>query len=686
MDYSKKTRSYCVLITAVLAFLATVPDTHAQEKALKQTASQPQSVFLMPRISKQLKFVITALASRRFSDAEKQLDKMIAAYPWHMESHYFRASLMAIQNRKAEAFSSLEDAVEAGFVNQQALFKDPNLKNIREDGRFAALAEKLIQQTKSQKVEQRVAQAVKGGNALISEQNTVWDKRYSFLKSHFRFNDRKVASATVWKSKSAEARELNTLFRRGMAAGNSGDIYDNRDRKHSTLSQKEFPQLAFTQYTENARKSNIDYGLNSHIAFNAPTLGNSSTAVNSGPFWRSHARLALTSPDGPAKLYLQHLNNHLYIYPAVRDFSAEYGDLLPANTSYILISKGKSGSDRPLLKAAVSILAAFKPEEKDQLIENRRLMPALQMIFRKGQKGILSSDAYLNGKAHPILFDGGKIDLSKMITLANSVRAIDIPPPVALSVLEESRSREGVDDFTRELPEKLFDTPGSIARVIRNTAYEKRIVVSTSKTQKRADETLQYKWVLLQGDPNKVSIKPKDKQGNTAEIRISWHGGFPSPLQRDVKTHRVEIGVFADNGKELSAPSFVNFLYPPAQQRYYDKNGRLLAIDHRLKKGFYTDPRIFPRRDWRDDYSYDENGQLTGWVRTQKSQKSEFSRHGARILEKDALGRPVLAQRVGYLYKRDKSGRLVSTEQPLKSEIRYQYLNDKDLLGIVVKQ
>ncbi len=662
------------------------PDAHAQQKISPQTASQPKSVFLMPRISNQLKVVITALATRRFSDAEKQLDKMIASYPWHMESHYFRASLMAIQNRKDDAFSSLENAVKAGFLNQQALFKDPNLKNIREDARFSALAEKLVQETKTGKAEQLTAEAIKGGTALIKERNTAWDKRFSLLKSHFRFNDRKVASADVWKSKSAEAVKLNTLFRRGMAAGNSGDLYDNRDRKHSTLSQKEFPQLAFTQYSADARKQNIDYGLNSYIAFNAPTIGNSSTAVNSGPFWRSHPRLALTSPGGPAKLYLQHLNNHLYIYPAVRDFSAKNGDLLPANTPYILVSKGKSGSDRPLLKAAVSILAAFKPKEKDQLIENRRLMSALQMVFRKGQKGILSPDAYLNGRAHPILFDGRKIDLSKMISLANDIRAMDIPPPVALTVLEESRNREGVDDFTRELPEKLFDTPGSIARVIRNTAYEKRIVISTSKTQKRADETLQYKWILLQGDPNKVSITPKDKQGNSAEIKISWHGGFASPLQGDVKTHRVEIGVFADNGKELSAPSFVNFLYPPAQQRYYDKNGKLLAIDHRIKKGFYADPRIFPRRDWRDDYSYDENGQLTGWVRTQKSQKTEFSRHGARILEKDTLGRPIIAQRVGYLYKRDKSGRLVSTEQPLKSEIRYQYLNEKDRLGIVVKQ
>ncbi len=665
-----------------------IPQKFSQAQSIKIPEVQERNIFLMPQISNQLKTVIAALAARRFSIAEKNLDQMIGAYPWYMESHYFKASLMAIQNKKDPAFKALEAAIENGFSNQAALYKDPNLNNIRSDPRFSVLAEALITRLNTQSRPSAPsfspAKIVKN-QAIVSVRNTIWDKRFTLLKSHFLFNDRKVAPATVQNNKTTAAAKLNELFRRGHAAGNAGDLYDNRDRRHSGLSAKEFPQLSFTQYSETAQKRNIDYGLNNNIIFNAPTFGNSSTALNSGPFWRSQARLAYTSTDGPTKLFLQYINNHLYVYPSVRDFTQERGDLFQANTPYLLISRGKSGSDRPHLKAIATILAAFKPTEKEQLIRSKQLIPAIQVIFRKGQKGIRSESDYLSGRAHPVVFDGARIDLDKMITLANEFRAENLPPSVFLKVTEESSGVAGIDDFTRELPEKLFDSPASIARIIRNTSYEKRLVVSTENTKKADGQPLKFKWILLKGDPKRVTITPRDAQGSSAEIRVAWHTTFQSPLHADIMTHRVEIGVFSDNGKGLSAPSFINFFYPPTQQRLYNEKGKLLAIDHRTKSGIYLDPRVFPRRDWRDDYSYDSDGQLIGWTRTRKAGATEFSRHGARILTKDSKGRPLTAARIGYLYERDQSGKMVSTEKVLKSVIEYQYLNETDRLGIIVQ-
>ncbi len=669
-----------------IALVTQLSHGHAQT-ASKRAPLQSQQIFAMPTVGAQLQLVMKALSIKRFKDAETGLNNIIKTFPWYAGGHYLLASLMSIQSRNDEAFKALETAIDKGFSNQSALYKDPNLAPIRKDKRFGKLAEKLITklaETQSNNQAIVAPQPIVNGNAIISSKNTTWDQRFSVLKSYFKFNSRKVASSTVINRKDPAAKKLNELFQRGLAAGNTGDLYDNRDRRHSNLSKKEFPQLSFTQYGDLAKLKNTDYGLNTRIVFNAPTIGNSSTALNSGPFWRSQARLGYTSPGGPQKLFLQYLSNHLYIYPAVRDFIPKNGDLLPANSPYMIVTEGKSGSDRPFMKATASILAAFKPGVKDTLIKTNKLIPAVQMIFRKGQSGVHTKEAYLTSKAHPAVFSGKNINLIKMITLANNLEAEDVPPMVHLTVQKESGPREGIDSFAKDLPELLFNTPASIARIIRNTAFEKRLVVSTEKTRNPDSAPLSFKWVILQGDPDRIEIKKQDKVGSIAEIRIKWHDTFSSPGRPDITTNRVEIGVFADNGKELSAPSFINILYPKTQVRKYDASGKIRSIDHQNKKDQYSDPRLFPKRNWRDEYSYDAAGKLTGWSRTRKSKTTEFSRHGAIITQKDNLGRPLKAEQIGYLYTRDKKGRMAVTEKPLGKFLEYQYLTDKDTQGLLV--
>ena len=76
---------------------------------------------------------------------------------------------------------------------------------------------------------------------------------------------------------------LRDLVREGRAAGNSGDLYDNRDRGHSALPPERHPQVIPIRYGEAARASDVDYGLNDRILFDRPTFGNSSTALTAGP-------------------------------------------------------------------------------------------------------------------------------------------------------------------------------------------------------------------------------------------------------------------------------------------------------------------------------------------------------------------------------------------------------------------
>ena len=47
----------------------------------------------------------------------------------------------------------------------------------------------------------------------------------------------------------------------GRAAGNHGDLYENRDRGHSRLPAEAHPQLTHVTYDAEMREARLDYGL-----------------------------------------------------------------------------------------------------------------------------------------------------------------------------------------------------------------------------------------------------------------------------------------------------------------------------------------------------------------------------------------------------------------------------------------
>ena len=168
------------------------------------------------------------------------------------------------------------------------------------------------------------------------------------------------------RPKTAALDILREHWKRGRAAGNVGDLYDNRDRGHSALKPGAFPQLAHVAYSPEARAAELDYGLQDKLLFDRPTLGNSSTAVTGGVLWRSLPRLAMTQADGtgPLRLWQNAEANALYVYPAHKDWTPEQGDLFPANTPYILVSHGSSGSDQPFLEALGAHLRRLPPRHQ----------------------------------------------------------------------------------------------------------------------------------------------------------------------------------------------------------------------------------------------------------------------------------------------------------------------------------
>jgi hypothetical protein len=678
----------CIVLAACIGAAAAL--AQATKEAPNPGAPPPISAFDIPRILHGRRAVEARAQNGDLTAAEAMLNTLIARYPSVAVLDYDSAVLLLRQDRKDLALQSLARAVEGGLPGA-LLERTPAFRALGGDPTFQKLIAAAKQKTPQPEIGESVTPVqpslVDNGAALVSAANTMWDLRLRMLRSLFRFSDNGAQEKIVSGGGSLDAARLNAWFLDGTAAGNHGDLYDNRDGGHSALPPAAFPQLARVQYGEEARKTGLDRGLNSEILFNAVTLGNASLALTEGPLWRSLPREALIDPLQVASLYQQYAGNHIYVYPAHRDYAPASGDLITANTPYLLISQGSSGSDQPLLRAVAAILAAFRPDVKAFLVSKGLISPTVQWIFRRGQTGVYSDDDYLSGRAHPDVFSGERLNVLNMIERAHNLNAGDVPPMVHLRVTEESHGKAGVDMMLPDSDESLFDTPSAIARVIRSTAYAKRLVVDASDTVDPNGRPLTFRWSVLHGDTNHITIRPLNDQGSIAEIIVPWHERAPIAEQRDVTSDRVDIGVFANNGKYWSAPAFISLLFPGNEKRLYRPDGQIAEVDyddpHYRER--YVDPLLFPIREWRDSYLYDKSRHLVGWTRFRGEAISHFARDGARVIDSDERGRPLRAERVRYELKRRPDGELEVLEVPSSTIVTYSYANDDDRIGTPIK-
>jgi len=380
-------------------------------------------------------------------------------------------------------------------------------------------------------------------------------------------------------------RLLKLWYADGSAAGNVGDFYDNRDKGHSHLNMAKFPQLDKLVYPEAMQKRRLNWGLQRYFVTNHVTLGNSSTA--GGPTrGGSNSRRAVLSARTAGILYRQYRRSHLYIYPEHRDHDpgrngrGGYGDLFPANVPYLITSQGSSGSDRPFIEAVAFTLAAFRPDVKKRLVETGLLMPTVQMILRACGKNVAYPADYLTGKAHPTVFAGGNVDPLAMVKMAHAMTADAIPPMIQLALIEEDPAVVGGDTFDAGRPEKLFDTPSAIARIVRSAKYTRRMVVSAKGSHDANGRKLTYHWAVLRGDADRIRIRPLNKAGSEAELLVPFHGRRPIRPGAAMESSRVDIGAFVHNGKHYSAPAFVCFYSLADEARTYDAKGRIVEIGY----------------------------------------------------------------------------------------------------------
>lgn len=503
---------------------------------------------------------------------------------------------------------------------------------------------------------------VADGVAEVAEENTRWVPQLGrFLVAHeFPPGDPRAEIST----QPGPVGDLLRQWRKeGTAAGLHGVLYDNHDEDHSNMHYEWFPELTRVEYCDSAKRARagihglgeLHRGLQVIFLHNAPVIGNASVAQTQGPFWRSMPRLALANAVTATLLADQYVNNMLYFYPEHRDHDPEtdkgHGDVFPANVPYLITSQGSSGSDQAFMDAVASTIAAFRPETQRFLIEKRLLMPTVQLIFRRCRKPVAGRAEYLSGIAHPPVFDAATLDVEKMVRMAHELEPDDVPPVVRLDIEEEYLGRPGIDYFEVGHAEKLFDTVSAVARVARSARYRRRLVASVAKTQDPREKPLSFVWRLLHGDPDRVRIRPLDPLGMRAEIVVDWHPRAVYPGS-DLPSARVDVGVFTDNGSQLSAPAFLTWYFPPNERRVYeplpatvaadradDVNGdaplRIVSIERLPLSGpnTYADPMVLTPADWADTYRYDDRGNLLGWIRSRAGHDETFTADGRVIAQ-----------------------------------------------------
>ena len=618
--------------------------------------------------------VVHLMRAKEFDKAESMLRLMTRHNPKSPATRYNLACLLALRDQADEAFEQLELAVELGFRNIPHLENDPDLLNLRKDKRFSAVlkaAAKPFGGSVWPKFPKPVPAVVKDGEVVLNELNLGYDPKVGlFLGLVGRAKN--VEELTIAKGQGKVGDLLREWFEEGTAAGNRGDFYDNHDGDHSNMNFRGFPQLTRIEYGEALRKRGLHNGLQRHFIFSGVTLGNSSTAITGGRNWRSQARFALTQPNGATRLALHYLRNHLYFYPEHKDHDAGrngkngggHGDVFPANVPYIVVSQGSSGSDRAFMNAFAAMLAALRPETKQVLVRSPLLMPTLQQVFRRSNRNVESDEDYFTGKAHPTVFKAEHLDPETMVRRVHELRPDSLPPLAQFKVTKEDAPVLGQDFFDFRPHQRLFDTPCAAARVYKSSASSLRFTLDARSSRDFAGRPLSYRWKVLRGDDERITIEKQDANGSLVEITIPWHERRPVLPGSAMESNRVDIGLFAGNADHWSAPAFFSVYFPDNQKRVYDDRDRILSIDYSL--GNYVDPLIDTPREWQDKYRYEDNGSLLGWTRYRKGKvdEQEFTAGGLLVVAKNNDGSPAETTSVRYLVQKSKGDRVVLTQEP----------------------
>ena len=646
------------IVHCALCILLSLP-LRAQEQKLP-----PYSLFAMPVLHPVHRELVAhfkrALADQDYAKMHAISAKAVEILPEDATWRYNLACSLARTGRPREALDALEKAVRLGFTNADAIAADTDLATLRRDPAFARiLAEARDIKAHPDKRPHAVSPAmvVPGKSALVSTANTTWNMENGGFLTLFAFPPRPETTDTNSFVRLPEkpGEKIRMWQQEGTAAGNWGDLYDNLDRRHSMLDLRLFPELTPIRYGAEAVSNNVDNtGATLFTFAGAPVLGNSSTAMTDGPNWRSIARYA--QEFNVPYLVSQYINNQIYVYPQHHDYLPTIaGDVFPSRTPYLYISPGSSWSDQPILACLAAAMAAMRPETKAALVRSHTLAPTLRFLVHSSLRGMARRADYLDPAAHPPVLRGDAIDTLRLVEAAHAMTTNALPPLVAMRLTRELGAGETpFVDFFDDAPrgERLLTTPFAIARVFRGMGYTRKYTLEAAPFNlpaRRSDGSgLKYHWFLVQGDSDRVRILPREEDGHVADIEIDYQGPvFGTPF--GVQSSRVDIALVADDGLYFSPPAFFSCFFLNNEVRRYSDDRRIISVDYAAAADNYVDPLISRRKDWRDLYAYNANGDLVGWTRIRDGREpTAYTPKGERVVRLDGKGNPVETAKPAY--------------------------------------
>ena len=468
-------------------------------------------------------------------------------------------------------------------------------------------------------------------------------------------------------------------------------LYVNRDNKSNDIDFENIPNMIKLNYCNEMQERQQHIGAPNTLFIDnstgelIPVVGNSSMGFINSAYWRCQPRAFFNNPEQIKNQLITFLGNQLYFYPTYSDYRIETGDLFPANTPFYVAVCGSTKAEEAFVKTIAEAIAALSPETRRHLTSNALLMPTMQQLLRRSQKAVNSTKEYLSGIAHPAAFQPEQLDRQKLIESAGNLTTNNIPPIVLIEVEDSSGLNQALDMPTCVYSENLFDTHLASARVFRAFPYRRKYNVRTLCREKNA----KIHCVLLQGDPKRFSIGKNPDDPNGWMLDIAYHPPFSTRAAggKRIMTSRVDVGFFAETESGISIPSILSISFLGNELRKYDNKGRLLSIDYRRNTTAYTDPMLSFPRNWKDEFTHDKEGRITGWTRIRPRKKERFTAYGDLAVEFDNKGRATKARRIKYTkrYIGDlgrEGGRLPSLAQVDDNiEVNYSYASDDDYIG-----
>lgn len=641
------------------------PATNTVPEASAEPKEEPLPIWRLPWVWQQhsqlRKMLIDTLQRGDISAMESVCRQAIKIIPGDATWHYNLACALAYRATPDLALEELDKAINFGFRNADAISKDQDLARIQSAPRFKELVKKarvLADLPVPGRPRPQATPVVPGGTLLLNETNLVWNFDTGVFDAQLTLAEpsRSVAEQALNYGKSQKTHgpewaSLVAWLSEGTAAGNTGDLYVNRDRGHSSINVADFPNLTRAVYCKESEKDNADIML-PHTHFgNFTVVGNISRAYLHCVNWRSTGRFAMTEPGMATRMDLLYHSNQFWVIPSVNDFGKpEIGDVFPGAAPFQFISHGISWSDLPFVSAAFATSAAFRPPTKKEILKQRLMGPTLQWLLRRTRKGVRSEDDYLSPKAHPTAFDAASLDMLRLVEMAHELRPEQIPPAVSLVLINSNLFPVKYPQPGRDYPdifnECLYQTASSTAFFLR-APEAKRTFLARAVPFPKTDDEVHYTWHVVHGDASVVKIEaPIGESLNTPE-----RGFAQITIDRRSLTNRIDIACFAKRkGTTWGAPSFFSFSPIAQEKRTYRADGKIECIDYSNLDSVYSDPITALPRRWKDTYSYSSDGTPLGWTRSFNGKNAaSFTPSGDRILERNPDGTPAKAVHVKYI-------------------------------------